>query len=327
MHLSYLKDERAALSMEITRLTKRLDEMPEGRLTFRKDRGGCKWFCVQDVDEKQNAGRNGRRTGSAVASSKATGMAKAVTVGKPMGTGKAFAVGKVRGVGQAGTAGKAGETADGHRSHRVYTYIPKARQDLAEQLALKAYLEQRLTELRREQEALDHYIGTIETRVSESMMSGPGFYTDLLKKADSRTFPENVQAWMEEEYERSNEFPENLIYHTLQGTAVRSKSEMLIASRLELYHVPYRYECAVMLGNREVYPDFTIMHPVTGKIYYWEHFGMMDKQKYADTARGKLDRYIANGLCPQIDFMATFETQEHPLDLKQVEKIIQTRFV
>ena len=39
----------------------------------------------------------------------------------------------------------------------------------------------------------------------------------------------------------------------------------------QLFNIPFRYECALTLGNTTVYPDFTIMHPNTGELIYREH--------------------------------------------------------
>ncbi|MFQ8777759.1 MAG: hypothetical protein ACLR78_10425 [Roseburia sp.] len=64
---------------------------------------------------------------------------------------------------------------------------------------------------------------------------------------------------------------------------MRSKSEAMIAMLLHLNAIPYRYECALSLGGVTLFPDFTIRHPVTGVLYYWEHFGLMDDPAYAKT--------------------------------------------
>jgi hypothetical protein len=44
----------------------------------------------------------------------------------------------------------------------------------------------------------------------------------------------------------------------------------------------------IQIQNVSIYPDFTIRHPVTGEVYYWEHFGMMDNENYAHNVYSKL---------------------------------------
>ena len=58
----------------------------------------------------------------------------------------------------------------------------------------------------------------------------------------------------------------------------------MIAMLLHLNAIPYRYECALSLGGVTLFPDFTIRHPGTGALYYWEHFGLMDDPAYAKNA-------------------------------------------
>jgi hypothetical protein len=38
--------------------------------------------------------------------------------------------------------------------------------------------------------------------------------------------------------------------------------------------------------------NFTIRHPHTGKIFYWEHFGKMDNESYAKNTIAKLSFYV-----------------------------------
>ena len=78
-------------------------------------------------------------------------------------------------------------------------------------------------------------------------------------------------------YEKNPKYPEHLIHKTVSGIYVRSKSESMIALQLYTEKIPFRYECALQLGETTLYPDFTILHPKTGEIFYWEHFGMMDE--------------------------------------------------
>ena len=101
----------------------------------------------------------------------------------------------------------------------------------------------------------------------------------------------------------------------------------MIDTLLYLNKIPFRYECALHLGNTTIYPDFTILHPHTGKIYYWEHFGMMDDANYAKNTCFKLQTYTTHGIIPSINLITTYETKEHPLSSDFIEKIIQHYFL
>ena len=137
----------------------------------------------------------------------------------------------------------------------------------------------------------------------------------------------SAQKWRAESYETNPSHPENLIHTTLAGHKVRSKSEVIISNLLYTNQIPYRYEAALPLKEFTTYPDFTIMHPVTNKIFYWEHFGMMDNAPYCDTACNKLKTYCYNGIFPSMQLITTYETSKCPISTDQVQQIITQYFL
>lgn len=116
--------------------------------------------------------------------------------------------------------------------------------------------------------------------------------------------------WINSQYEICNKYPEKRIFKTASNHMVRSKSEVLIDMALYTNKIPFRYECELNLGELIIYPDFTIKHPKIGKIFYWEHFGRMDDQKYAQNTASKLKNYIENGIIPNIDLITTYEAKD-----------------
>ena len=89
-----------------------------------------------------------------------------------------------------------------------------------------------------------------------------------------------------------------LIHRTMSGIAVRSKSEVIIFDALK--HAGYQpeYEKPLTLGGMTRYPDFTIEDEISGKIVYWEHLGMLDREDYSVTWTNKLAWYRSNGILP-----------------------------
>lgn len=130
-------------------------------------------------------------------------------------------------------------------------------------------------------------------------------------------------------YDKNQKYPEQLTQKTLSGHLVRSKSEALIDMFLYTNHIPFRYECALEFENENfvIYPDFTIRHPQTGKIFYWEHFGRADDPQYADNMLKKIKLYISHGIIPSHQLITTFETKEQPLDMDAVQKIVEQYFL
>lgn len=151
-------------------------------------------------------------------------------------------------------------------------------------------------------------------------------YQNLLSSYLSSPTQELID-WMNAPYERNPKYPEQLIFRTNSPYFVRSKSESLIFTALQSNKIPFRYECALTLGEITLYPDFTIRHPKTGETFYWEHFGKMDDTGYCRNACSKLDLFTAHGIIPSIQLITTYETKQHPLDMSQVDAIIQNYFM
>ena len=206
-------------------------------------------------------------------------------------------------------------------------YIPKKERSLAEQLAYKKYLSLQLTNLLQEKKAVDSYLKyhNPEALQSEVAHVNSPEFQDLVAP-NHPIFSEKYRKWMNSPYPQNNSHPENLIHKTLSGNLVRSKSEVLIDTILSKHQISFRYECLLKLNGASFYPDFTILHPKTGELTYWEHFGLMDNPAYAQNAAEKIQLYIANGIIPSIHLITTFETQENPLSLDLVEKIVEYHF-
>lgn len=163
------------------------------------------------------------------------------------------------------------------------------------------------------------------TGKSELLLTKPSEYEKLLNPFFVPLSKE-LSDWMHAPYERNMLHQESLLYKASSGNMVRSKSEMLIDMCLHTHNIPFRYECALQLGDSTLYPDFTLRHPHTGQYFYWEHFGMMDNLTYAENACSKLRLYSSYGIIPSIQLITTYETKECPLSTELIEKIIEYYF-
>ena len=212
---------------------------------------------------------------------------------------------------------------DGHSQ----TYLPKKNRKLAEQLATKKYYTALLKDLQNEKKATDLYLNYCpQTRRSDQLLTDTSGYSELLIPYFQPKSQELLN-WMNASYDRSTKYPEQLLHKTISGNLVRSKSESLIDMLLYTHKIPFRYECALQLGDITLYPDFTLRHPHTGQFFYWEHFGRMDDSTYCKNTYNKLHLYTSHGIIPSIHLITTYETQEYPLSADTVEKIIQQYFV
>ena len=203
----------------------------------------------------------------------------------------------------------------GKKKKTSLTYIPRAQVDLARTLAKKKVLEWDI-------EAMQHEIEKLNAFEDVFCISDQDLAHRILDSEEIRelvtpsmfAFSDVGARWMNGPFERNSQNPESLKYQILTGSMVRSKSEAIIANILILRHIPFRYEMALKNGNQVYYPDFTILDEATQKLYYLEHFGMMDDEKYLSRARIKISDYLAFGLVPGVNFIMSFESKDYPLD-------------
>lgn len=213
---------------------------------------------------------------------------------------------------------------DGHQK----IYIPKKNRQLAEQLATKKYLALQLEELSNEKKSIDFYLKHhhLPPNKATQLITEHPEYANLLTSYFT-PLSQELKEWASAPYDHNPKFPEQLIHKSSSGNLVRSKSETLIDTLLYINKIPFRYESALHLEDITLYPDFTIRHPQTGRVYYWEHFGLMDDEKYSKNAYSKLQIYSSHGIIPTIQLITTYETKDCPLSSDFVEKIIQLYFL
>ena len=199
---------------------------------------------------------------------------------------------------------------------------------MAERLAEKKYLLSLLEDLVAEKKAIESYLKNRDLgldKTKDILVHRPE-YQELLAPCFIPK-QEELNNWINEQYEKNLKNPENLIYKGSSGIMLRSKSEAIIEMLLYMNRIPFRYECALYLNSATIFPDFTLRHPRTGRIYYWEHFGLMDEPAYAKNTSKKLATYIANNIIPTIHLITTYETREHPLGIDTVKKTIEQYFL
>ena len=88
-----------------------------------------------------------------------------------------------------------------------------------------------------------------------------------------------------------------LIHCTRNGLAVRSKSEVDIANLLHSKGIEFQYEQPLRFDDGSWRsPDFTIEDDTTGRTFYWEHFGMLQRPSYLRRRKQKLEWYREHGV-------------------------------
>ena len=86
-------------------------------------------------------------------------------------------------------------------------------------------------------------------------------------------------------------------------------------------------EASLKIGDKTYYPDFTILRPRDKRIFYWEHFGMMDDEDYKQSANRKMAVYLENDIFPWDQLITTYESDKCPIDVRNIQSIINAFFI
>lgn len=191
------------------------------------------------------------------------------------------------------------------------------------QLIYKKYIESRIDYLKAKKKLLTPIIMPHTKSITnyEKLISDYNYMryiNDLVTKSG-----DNYEPWINSDYARNNNHPENLIHPTVNNLLVRSKAESMIALSLSHHGIPFRYECLHKLSGIDIYPDFTIIKPKTGTTYLWEHFGMMDDPSYVTEFTNKINLYAKSGFIMGHNLICSFENKRNPLSIVSIENTIQ----
>ncbi|MBQ9609405.1 MAG: hypothetical protein IJV15_08185 [Lachnospiraceae bacterium] len=211
-------------------------------------------------------------------------------------------------------------------------YIRKKDENIAVRLAQQDYDRKFIQYLMNKRTMLKNLLDSIK-EISDKKIDDMNIYNSLSVDrkmlVDSHIIDDITykEAWIKDNY-LGKGFTENdpeII--TEKGERVRSKSEKLIADKLYMMDIPYRYECPITLrGIGKIYPDFTILKVESRKEVILEHFGMMDNPDYSDKAIKKINTFEKNGYNMGDNLLCTFETSKTPINMKNVEKMIMNCF-
>ena len=182
-------------------------------------------------------------------------------------------------------------------------------QQIVMQLARKAYLLRRLEHLEWNYSLAEKHAERYKTEDPREIIQGLSSFYRILP--DNYFFYPSTHDQFRKTIAESAGHLNGLIYMTNSGISVRSKSERTIANALDQNGISYHYEAVLALGGVNRYPDFTITRPCDGKLFLWEHFGLMDQDGYKQKVIEKLALYVKYGFSPFENLICTYEQDVH----------------
>ena len=203
-------------------------------------------------------------------------------------------------------------------------YIRKKNLQLARSLAQRDYNKKLEPYIAKNIATLEQFTKNYAPEKCENCFSRlPAARRALVKPIfmDDATY---AKQWQAQKYEPKKDFPTENFY-TNREERVRSKSEVIIANMLNSKGIPYHYEYPVKINSSlTLYPDFFCLNKRTRQEFYWEHCGKMDDSDYTVKLVQRLTLYSQKNIITGKNLILTMEAQKHPLDVKEVERMIKT---
>ena len=206
-------------------------------------------------------------------------------------------------------------------------YLPVSELSKAKALIQKRYDQKAIKEAKRQFEMLEHFLERYDPDAIKKVFEECGELRKPFIQALELPDKEFREAWESVEYEQKPFREGTAEHYTARNERVRSKSEVLIANALFRAGLSYRYEYPLILNGQQFHPDFMILRMRDRKILIWEHFGMLDDPEYRNQALEKILFYEKNGFFPGENLIITFETTKRPLNLSDVNMILDHYFL
>lgn len=204
-------------------------------------------------------------------------------------------------------------------------YMKKEELSLAKAIAQRDYDAIALKKAKERKKCIDTFINKYAKTDLKELYNKTHPQRRALIETDIISDEEYVRRWLAVEYKGKSKVEDDIV--TERGECVRSKSEKIIADKLNMLNIPYRYEYPLMLDNgKTVYPDFTILKMPERKEVYFEHFGMIDDEEYFEHMIYKLNSYENNGIYMGINLFITYETSKKPLNTKTLNYKLKELF-
>ena len=212
--------------------------------------------------------------------------------------------------------------------HKRERYLKKNERNLVKMLAQKEYDISILKCATERVKMIEKFLRCYEKTKLSNVFDKLNSYRKELICSFAMSDEEFVKQWQLTKYEKK-EFEDGMQEITTEkGERVRSKSEKIIADKLYMLGIPYRYECQLQLeGNIKMYPDFRILKMPEREEVYLEHFGMMDDINYMNSVIYKLNTYEKNKIYLGVNLFLTYETSKKPLNTKALDEMIKVLWV
>ncbi len=197
--------------------------------------------------------------------------------------------------------------------------------EMARLLARKRFIGASLPEIEKNINGLKHLLRSYADVSEQSIISTlPLEYAWLMDDTEA-AWNERKRRWMAEPFDQSTYKTWEKEHVTAKGLRVRSKSEVIIAERLDYYEILYHYEQILYIRQYDFAPDFTILTR-KGPVW-WEHCGKVNDPAYIRKHNWKLSMYEKAGIVPWKNLIVTYDDENGNFDSRIVEAEITNKIL
>jgi len=212
----------------------------------------------------------------------------------------------------------------GRNRQIISTYLKKDDLEVVTGIKRKRFIEKSMPKLRKALKILEQLSEKYYPyNPLEILNSLSGIYSNIPISEFNLERNKDSLEWLNLKEIPNDFFAENLRHITTSGRIVRSQSEAIIANLLDANHISYKYEVEIDVENKKCFPDFAVFRKSDGKIIYWEHFGLMSNEDYANAMLHKIDDYHSAGIVLWDNLIMTSDSMEGSIDAKRIDNMIK----
>ena len=207
----------------------------------------------------------------------------------------------------------------------ISTYLKKEDLDVMAGIKRKRFIGKSIPKIRKALKILEQLSEKYYPYdPSEIINNLSGIYSNIPITEFNRERNGASLEWLGLKEVQNDFFTENLRHITASGRIVRSKSEAIIADLLDSNNISYKYEVEIDVGNKKYFPDFAVFRKNDNTIIYWEHFGLMCNEDYANAMLNKINDYHSAGIILWDNLIMTADSLEGSIDAKRINNMIKT---
>ena len=97
----------------------------------------------------------------------------------------------------------------------------------------------------------------------------------------------------------------------------------MVAMVLDSHGLEFKYEVALRINGLTIYLDSVIKRKRDGKIFIWEHFGLIYLDKYRRNMYERLEELHQAGFNPWDNLLMSFDSEDGSIDVDFVERMVK----